>query len=52
MVSNFKGAGKSWNMFPGTPLVLVQQLRAPPCSPRGPTSHRPARGLQPFPLHH
>lgn len=45
MVSNFKGAGKSWNMFPGTPLVLVQQLWAPPYSPRGPTSHRLARGL-------
>lgn len=52
MVSNFKGAGKSWNMFPGTPRVLVQQLRAPPCSPRSPISHRPARGLQLFPLHH
>ena len=26
MLSNFKGTGKSWDMFPGTPLVLVQQL--------------------------
>lgn len=43
-LSSFKGTGKSWDMFPGTPLMLVQQLRAPPYPPRAPTSCRPAQG--------
>lgn len=32
-------------MFPGTLLVLVQQLQAPPCMQMGTPSHRPAQGL-------
>ena len=44
-LSNFKGTRKSWDMFPGTPLVLVPQLRSPPYPSRGPTSLRPAQGL-------
>lgn len=41
-VSNFKGAEKSWDMFPGTRLVLVQQLQAPPHPTRGPANSRAA----------
>lgn len=45
MLTCFKGTGKSWDMFPGTPLVLVQHLQAPPYPPKDLTSHRPAQGL-------